>query len=213
MASKKPDLRAVDNNDPDAPVTVGNPDAVDELAIDQAHLEEYANPGTESAVVKCEKPPRGIYFTVKAETGTSLKDRGFYFLLEMEGRDSYLVSPKIQAQKNEEDTVRPVLIVRCVTMAGEEFLWPLKLNPPDGKANQWNTSALNILKIAEGKWVRMMNGKKHYRYNTSKKTLEQVPPKFTERSFRELRDIAFQDRVIDSLEHEIWDALENGSEK
>lgn len=61
--------------------------------------------------------------------------------------------------------------------------------------------------------MRMMNGKKHYRYNTSKKTLEQVPPKFTERSFRELRDIAFKDRVIDSLEHEIWDALENGSEK
>lgn len=29
------------NQKPIAPVTVGNPDEVDDLAIDQAHLEEY----------------------------------------------------------------------------------------------------------------------------------------------------------------------------
>jgi hypothetical protein len=208
----KAKMHVVDNDI--APETVGNPDAVDELAIDQAHLEEYANPGSEAAVVKCEKPPKGIFFTVRPETGKPWKDRGFYFLLQIEGRDPYLVTPKIQEQKNEEDCVRPVLIVRYVTMAGEEGLWALKLNPPDGKANQWNTSALNILEIAESKWVRILNGKGHYRYTPSKKfTLEQVPPKFSERSFKELRDIAFKDRIIDSLDHEIWEALEAGSDR
>jgi hypothetical protein len=37
-------------------------------------------------------------------------------------------------------------------MSGDEGLWALKLDPPDGKSNTWNRSALNVLKIAdEGK--------------------------------------------------------------
>jgi hypothetical protein len=197
-----------------APVTVGNPDEADDLAIDQAHLEEYANAGTESAVVACEKPPKGIFFTVRPETDKPYKDRAFYFMLELEGRDPYLVAPKIAEQKKEEDTIRPVLLVRYVTMAGEEALWPLKLNPTDGKSNHWNTSALNILEIAaSGKWVRMVNAKKHYRHQISKKSLEQVSPKFTDRTFKDLIDIAFKDRIVKTLDHEIWSVLEDGSDK
>jgi hypothetical protein len=213
--AQKPNLRPIeaDGDDRIAPITVGNPDATDDLAIDQAHLEEYANPGTESGVVECERPPRGIFFTVRPETGKPWKNRNFYFLLQMEGRDPYLVTPKIAEQKKEEDTIRPVLIVRYVTMAGEEGLWALKLNPPDGKSNNWNTSALNILELAESGWVRIVSTKKHYRHQLSKKTLKEVPPKFTDRTFKDLIDIAFKDRVVKTLDHEIWDVLENGSDK
>ena len=122
--------------------------------------------------------------------------------------------PRSRKQKTEEDTIRPVLIVRYVTMAGEEGLWPLKLNPPDGKSNNWNTSALNILELAEsGKWVRIVSTKKHYRHQVSKKTFDEVPPKFTDRSFNDLVDIAFKDRIVTTSDHEIWDILENGSDK
>jgi hypothetical protein len=211
--AKETKLHAVDSSNI-APVTVGNPDAADDLAIDQAHLEEYANSGTESGVVECEKPAKGHFFTVRAETGKPYKDRAFYFLLQMEGRDPYLVAPKIAEQKTEEDTIRPVLIVRYVTMAGEEGLWPLKLNPPDGRSNNYNTSALNILEIAEsGKWVRIVNTKKHYRHQVSKKKFTEVPPKFTDRAFKDLIEIAFKDRIVKTLDHEIWDILENGSDK
>ena len=219
--AKETKLHAVDTTPPEeaistdiAPVTVGNPDEIDDLAIDQAHLEEYASAITESGVVECEKPAKGLFFTVRPET-KPYKDRAFYFLLQMEGRDPYLVTPKIAKQKKEEDTIRPVMIVRYVTMAGEEGLWPLKLNPPDGKSNNWNTSALNILELAgSGKWVRMVNaGNKHYRHQLSNKTLKEVPPKFTDRTFKDLIDIAFKDRIVRTLDHEIWDVLENGSDK
>jgi hypothetical protein len=105
MAKDTPKLHAVDGGI--APETVGNPDAADDLAIDQAHLEEYANPGTESGVVECERPAKGHFFTVRPETGKPYKDRAFYFLLQMEGRDPYLVAPKIAEQKTEEDTIPP----------------------------------------------------------------------------------------------------------
>jgi hypothetical protein len=142
------------------------------------------------------------------------RDRAFYFLLEMEGRDPFIVAPDIANQKKEEDVIRPVLIVRYVTMAGDEGLWPLKLDPPDGKSNRWNTSALNILEgAASGKWVRLVSAKGHYRHQVSKNTFEQVPPKFTDRPFKDLIDIAFKDRTVTTLEHEIWEALEHGSTK
>ena len=99
-------------------------------------------------------------------------------------------------------------------MAGEEGLWALKLDPPDGKANRWNKSALNILELAEsGKWVRIVSTKKHYRHQVSKKTFDEVPPKFTDRTFNELVNIAFKDRIVTTLDHEIWDVLDNGSDK
>jgi hypothetical protein len=212
--AKQPNLRPVDNEIDIAPVTVGNPSAAADLAIDQAHLEEYAHPAAEDSVVECQRPPKGIFFTVRPETDKPWKDRAFYFLLQMDGRDPYIVAPSIAKEKTEEDTIRPVLVVRYVTMAGEEGLWALKLNPPDGKSNNWNTSALNILELAEaGKWVRIVNAGKHYRHQVSRKKFADVPPKFTDRPFSDLVNIAFKDRIVTTFDHEIWDILENGSDK
>ena len=136
-------------------------------------------------------------------------------MLEREGYDPLMVDPSIAKKKlDTEDTIRPVMLVRYVTMTGEEGLWPLKLNPADGKSNAWNTSALNILSIAEKGWVRMISLKKAYRHQPSNKTLTEMPPQFSDRSFDELVNAAFpEDRVVSSLDHEIWETLRNGSKK
>jgi hypothetical protein len=195
------------------PVTVGNPAAASSLAIDQRHLEELVtSSGSQSSVGECRRPPKGIFFTVPAESGEVWKNRAFFYLLELPGRDPYIVHASIAISK-EEDVIRPVLLVRFVTMTGDEGLWPLKLNPPDGKANPWNTSALNILELAGTGWVRIVSLKGHYRHQVSKKTFAEVPPRFTNRSFEALVDIAFKDRVVATLDHEIWDELDNGSTK
>jgi hypothetical protein len=197
-----------------APVTVGNPAAAASLAIDQSHMEEFTSAEERSADVRFDKPPKGVFFTVRPETTKPWQDRAFVFLLEMEGRDSYIVARDIANQKKDEDVIRPVLIVRYVTMAGEEGLWPLKLDRPDAKKSRWNTSALNVLEEADsGKWVRMVSAKGHYRYQVSKRTFEQVPPRFSSRSFWDLVNIARKDRIIESLDHEIWDVLDQGSDK
>jgi hypothetical protein len=198
-----------------APVTVGNPKvSASSLAIDQSHMEEFTSTEEMSSDVECRRPPKGHFFTVRAETTKPWQNRNLYFLLQLEGRDPYLVVPAIAKQKADEDTIRPVLIVRYVTMAGEEGLWPLKLNPPEGKSNRWNVSALNILEIAEsGRWVRIVSAKKSYRHQVSRRTFEETPPKFSDRSFDDLIIEAFKDRVVDSLDHEIWEALEQGSDK
>ena len=62
-------------------------------------------------------------------------------------------------------------------------------------------SILAAIELAEsGKWVRIVSIKKHYRHQLSNKTFEQVPPKFTDRKFTDLIDVAFKDRIVSSLE-------------
>jgi len=201
--------------DPITPITVGEADDAASLAIDQKHMEDYTNAATEPGTVECRRPPKGQFFTVLPEEEGNWRNRAYYFILETEGRDPHLVTAAIaEAKKDDEDTIRPVMLVRYVLMNGTEGLWPLKLNPPDGRANKWNTSAMTVLRTAEsGKWVRIIS-KGEYRYSVSKKTLEETPPRFSERTFRELVNDAFpSDRVIKSLDHPIWDELAHGSTK
>jgi hypothetical protein len=201
--------------EPIAPITAGEADDAASLAIDQKHMEDYANADMKPGVVECRRPPKGQFFTVLPEEEGNWRNRAYYFLLEAEGRDPHLVAHSVaEAKKDDEDTIRPVMLVRYVLMNGTEGLWPLKLNPPEGKANRWNTSAMTVLRVAEsGKWVRIIS-KGEYRYSVSKKTLEETPPRFSERSFKELVNDAFPpDRVVKSLDHPIWDELANGSSK
>ena len=41
----------------------------------------------------------------------------------------------------------------------------------------------------------------------------ETPPRFSDRPFDELINEAFKDRVVTDLNHEIWDVLENGSDR
>jgi len=198
----------------EAPITAGEVINAASLAIDQKHMEDYTASSTEPGTVECRRPPKGAFFTVLPEGEGNWLNRAYYFILETEGRDPHLVSGKIaESKKDDEDTIRPILLVRYVLMNGTEGLWAVKLNPPDGKANKWNTSAMNVLRTAEGRWVRIIS-RGEYRYSVSKKTLEEMPPKFSKRSFNELVNEAFpSERVITSLDHPIWDELAHGSDK
>src|SRR5262249_49511834 len=161
MPTDNSTIKANGGGEPSAPVTVGNPLRASAFALDQRHLEDIlAEGGAQSSVVQCRRPPKGHFFTCKPETNATWENRSIYFLLEKEGHEPYLVQPDVVKDKIEneqEDTIRPVLIVRYVTMTGEEGLWPLKLDRGD-KVNPWNASARNILAIAESsKWVRIMS--------------------------------------------------------
>ena len=77
------------------PISVGNPLTAADLAIDQSHMEEFATVEEGPAEVTCAKPPKGVFFTVRAEVSKPWQDRRFYFLLEMKDRDPYIVAPAV----------------------------------------------------------------------------------------------------------------------
>ena len=55
------------------PISVGNPMPAARLAIDQSHMEEFATAEERSSDVSSDKPPKGIYFTVRPETGQAVE--------------------------------------------------------------------------------------------------------------------------------------------
>ena len=56
-------------------------------------------------------------------------------------------------------------------------------------------------------------GKGTLYHTISKTTYEQTPPRYSDRTFDELVNIVFGDRIIVDLNHEVWDLLDNGSDK
>lgn len=211
------------DDDPIAPVTVGNPLSAADLAIDQSHMDDFMSVEEGPAEVSCGRPPKGTYFTVFQETGTPWVNRGFYFVMELPNRDPFLVHPLIAKKKKAEgeDTIRPVLIVRIVTMAGDESLWLIKLDPPDGKSNAYNRSAMKTLLAAEkggpdgeSQWVRLFTSIGHYTHTISPKKIKDTPPQFSSRTFDEMINSAFPaEQVVLDGDHQIWIDLAQGSTK
>lgn len=198
------------------PISVGNPISIASFIIDQKHMEDYTQAEEEkSSVVEVKRPPRGTYFTVpEAEEGKP--NSLFVFLLELPGRESYLLTPAIAKEHSDEDVIRPILLVRYVTMLGEEALWPVKLDPPDQKPNNWNVSARNAVKDATGAWIRLISKQRagQYRYQISPKSIEKEKPKFSNRSAFDLVNAAYdKDHRVHDDDHEVWTILAEGTTK
>jgi hypothetical protein len=207
------------------PIAAGNPAKAESLAIDQSQLDEYfGDGGAESSVAGYGRPPKGVFFTVMPEPTPQWQNRGFYWILEIPNRDPYFVTPAIAKVKAGEDVLRPLLLVRYVTMAGDEGLWPIKLNPPDGRANLYNSSARNIMEVAANGtpatkdkpvrpgplWVRLVSANGYYEHIVSPITMEESPPQFTNRTFAELVAAVSEGRIVDTLDHEVWSVLSHG---
>ena len=102
--AKKTVLHAVDDDAGDEsvglPISVGNPLSAADLAIDQSHMEDFTSVEEGPAEVACGRPPKGLFFTVFPETGTPWKNRRFYFMMEVTGRDPFSGPPHYrQAEK------------------------------------------------------------------------------------------------------------------
>ena len=84
--TKKTAMHVVSEENPSeaiAPISVGNPLAAADLAIDQSHMEEFTMAEEGPAEVTCGKPPKGSFFAVRAEISKPWQDRRFYYLLEV----------------------------------------------------------------------------------------------------------------------------------
>ena len=100
-----------------APIPVGNPAAAASLAIEQSHMEEFANAEEKSPGVRFGRPPKGIHFTVRAETTKPWKDRAFYFLL-----DEKLLS-LVTERRGSTSVRRPIYRVSSWVTMFTSFFW------------------------------------------------------------------------------------------
>ena len=120
---------------------------------------------------------------------------------DKEERESYLVMPAMRAALLGE--ARPVLLVPAISRQNALFIWPVSLPGEDGRRNTWTETAQEAMRLAQEHWVRLMADMGLSAYRIYRAEGQLSDPIWPDKSFEELLEIAFNDRVIDSHDHPV----------
>jgi hypothetical protein len=116
-------------------------------------------------------------------------------------REMYLVSASFADAMVDE--AAPYMVYTAVTRQGTTFLWPCRLPSPDGKPMAWHTTAIEAAEYAMKNWTRVRSNMDLGAYQISAPLVELSSPVWPRQSFTELLQMAFRNRVIDSMDHPI----------
>jgi hypothetical protein len=123
-------------------------------------------------------------------------------LIEIKGESEYyLVLPSVRDHLISEITAQYLFLT--MNRDGVLSLWPVKIPTDTDRKNRWPQSALEAATSAATKWVRVKANMSLGAYEHYSAAGELTDPDWPERSFEELLNIAFRDRIIGDLEHPI----------
>jgi hypothetical protein len=116
-------------------------------------------------------------------------------------REVYLVAPALRAELV--DVCRRVRIFTCLSKRGVLFLWPARIPDADGAGRPWHASALEIAEEAKKSWVRMHGNRDLGAYELFRARGDLGEPVWPDESFQDLIRLAFRERLIDSVHHDV----------
>jgi hypothetical protein len=129
------------------------------------------------------------------------------YLIELEEvNETYLVLPHV-AQILGSD-VAPKELRLGVTRQGNPFFWPIRVPGPDGRIDDWNDAAMQYSHDAITKWISLKPNLQLGTYTAVEAEEKWPEPDWGAitqgKSLEELLlDIAFRNRVVDSMEHTV----------
>jgi hypothetical protein len=119
--------------------------------------------------------------------------------------ETYFVTPEI----------RPLMIAGTVTkmltlavnQTGSPFIWPVPVDEKSSRKNNWNESARAAYHQAKTHWVKLVGDRAagYYRIYLAEGELPQ--PRWPDKPFGELLELAFNNRNIDREDHPIIKAM------
>jgi hypothetical protein len=116
-----------------------------------------------------------------------------------EDREVYLVTPEIAVDVPGEFVV--ATLYATINRQGVLHLWPVKLPGPDGKHNEWHRSAAEAAERAMDRWIRVTANMSLGAYEMIEATGDIPDPVWPEISLQEILQVAFRDRIVESLDH------------
>ena len=180
------------------------PSASDTGDLDLAALRLPQNFGAAAGVKKiittvpCRKPSNQTFIRVRPGDGWRMPAA---ILQLKEDGECYLVMPNLFAELSQE--VRPKMLYASVTRDGNPFLWPINMPGEDGRLDAWSQSAHTAATMAEKSWVRLVANRTVGAYDVMQATNLAEEPVWPELTFRDLVNLAFRDKLINSLDHPI----------
>ena len=148
--------------------------------------------------VSVRKPNRQEWFRVHPDPGMRLDT----LVLEMrDERQTYLVAPNIAPAIPGEAVAKT--LYTTITRLGAVLLWPVRLPDEHGRLDEWNATAHEAALKAQTDWIRLAANIGVGTYDVYEALDQIAEPEWPEVSFERLLEMAFKDRYIDSLEHQV----------
>ena len=200
-----PDIKIVGTFDESALSIETSRWSLDELRIGQDYG-EMAGGEEVIASVPVRKPGKQAFFRVRA--GDEWKLDTYLFQFKSEGSDTpesrapFIVPRQMRDDPRLVGQRQPFLLHTYIDQFSKVALWPIRLPGPDGKDNEYWSTARRAAKRAETDWVRI---EPHpgggYRIWVAESEAALGEPQWPSMNFRELLELAFEGRWIDSPEH------------
>jgi hypothetical protein len=150
------------------------------------------------STVPVRKPHAQEFFRVRSEEDY----RGTFAMLQLKDeRETYLVTPDMRPELLGHYHI--FTLYACINRQGVEFLWPVRMQDPEGKDMDCWRSEREAAELAMEKWVNMKwnSGLKAYDFGPAPRTLSEPSP--PEHSFQDLIRTGFRGRLIDRPDHEV----------
>lgn len=162
--------------------------------------EEVFSDGAQTTI-PVRKPGKRNFFRAHPDPEYRLYDVP---VVEDDQRDPYILDADLEIPDDLERFVYRVNLITCLSHKGTLFLWPYK-----NSTNDWSKSASRVARRAVNEWVRLSpdmdaNG---YRVETAPAELRTIEPTWPKMTFGEILNTAFEDKVIDSLDHPVIRSL------
>jgi hypothetical protein len=83
------------------------------------------------------------------------------------------------------------------------FLWPVRLPGPDGKLDDWGRTALDAVRLAQTRWVRVTANMALGAYDVWEAGANLPDPQWPETPFNDLLRVAFGRWYINASDHPV----------
>jgi hypothetical protein len=166
-----------------------SPDTTDNLGVKKVLL-----------TVPVRKPDKSWFVRVHPDPDYRLQTA----VIELkEDRELYLVAPALRQELAAEATFKLKMLATAINRQGVPFLWEVNLPRSDGRKDEWARTALAAVEQATHAWVRVTANLSSGGYELLRATGPLPEPEWPELLFRDLLQIAFKDRYIDTLDHPV----------
>jgi hypothetical protein len=150
------------------------------------------------SAVPVRKPNRTDYFRTHPDPNMCLPTT---VLVDRDEQDEiFFVPPDMRGVLAGE--LKHVLLQVTITRQGVLLLWPINL-PLDGRHCPWAETSRQAAELAKSSWVRMASDRPLGAYRIFRAEGEIPEPRWPDKTFGELLQIAFRGRIIDSEDHPV----------
>ena len=114
-------------------------------------------------------------------------------------REMFMVAQHLWSELSGE--LVPKILCTTINRQGVLTLWPIRLPGEDGKLDEWNSSALKGVVMAQNCWIRVSSNMSLGAYEFFEALGDLPEPEWPDVSFEEIINVAFRGNYIDSLDH------------